>query len=162
MVNLILSFIITFILGIIIVPKLRSYNIGQIVREDGPKEHLKKTGTPTMGGIIILIVIITILIINSFEFPILILPIISILGFGLVGFIDDYKKLVLKNTEGLSPKKKIIGLFLTIIVFLIFYLKVFDLSTEILIPYFNIGINLSLIVFILFTTFIMLRNFKCS
>lgn len=74
----------------------KKFKVGQVVRDDGPKEHLKKQGTPTMGGIIMLIVIVVILAINSIKYPTLILAIISILGFGLVGFVDDYKKLVKK------------------------------------------------------------------
>ena len=107
-------------------PILKKFKVGQVVRNDGPKEHLKKQGTPTMGGIIMLIVIVVILAINSIKYPTLILAIISILGFGLVGFIDDYKKLVKKNTKGLSPLKKIFGLVLVTAIFIFMYLKVLN------------------------------------
>ena len=95
--NLVIAFVATVILGIIVVPKLRKKKVGQIVRTDGPKEHLKKQGTPTMGGIIMIIVLVLILGFNVVSHKILILPIVSILGFGIVGFIDDYKKLIKKE-----------------------------------------------------------------
>ena len=109
--NLLISFGVTVLLGFIIVPKLKKLNIGQVVRDDGPKSHLKKNGTPTMGGLIILIVMTLILGIYSVRYHELILAIVAILGFGIVGFIDDYKKLVKHDSKGLSPMKKILGLF---------------------------------------------------
>lgn len=156
MLNLVISFVATLVLGVIIFPILKKFNIGQIVRDDGPKEHLKKNGTPTMGGVVMLIVIVVMLGISSIKYNILILPMVAILGFGAVGFIDDYKKLVLKNTKGLSPLKKILGLCITIAVFIILYINVFNLSTDIIIPFKDMPLNLSLGAFIAFTTFILL------
>lgn len=156
MLNLVVSFIATLILGLITIPKLRKFNVGQVVREDGPSEHLKKNGTPTMGGIIMLLVVIVILGISSFTYPTLVLPLIVIAGFGIVGFIDDYKKLVLKNSKGLSPMKKILGLVLTSSIFILLYINVFNLGTEILVPFINQPIALSLGAFVMFTTFILL------
>ena len=101
---LIISFIISVILGIIIIPILKKLKVGQIERDDGPQSHLKKQGTPTMGGIIMIITMIIMVTgvdvyfvlkgqneIANKLFPILLLTI----GFGLIGFIDDFKKLVL-------------------------------------------------------------------
>lgn len=156
MLNLLITFGITIILGIIIVPKLKKLHIGQIVREDGPREHLKKSGTPTMGGIILLIALALMLAANIVKYHILILPLVLILGFGIVGFIDDYKKLVLKNTEGLSPLKKIIGLFIVSSIFIVLYLNVFKLSTDIIIPFVDQPYTMSLGAFVLFTMFILL------
>lgn len=156
MLNLIIPFIATVILGIIIVPKLRKYKVGQIVRDDGPKEHLKKSGTPTMGGVIILITLAMFLGICSINNPVLLLALVPVLGFGIIGFIDDYKKLILKNTDGLSPKLKMIGLFLVSAVFVLLYINVFKLSTTIIIPYFNMPFDLSLGVFVAFVIFVLL------
>ena len=89
MLNLCLSFIITIVLGIIIVPILKKFKIGQIERKEGPKEHLKKSGTPTMGGIMIVIALVLILAFNSITNKELLLAIVPILGFGFVGFLDD-------------------------------------------------------------------------
>ena len=137
-------------------PILKKFKVGQVVRNDGPKEHLKKQGTPTMGGIIMLIVIVVILAINSIKYPTLILAIISILGFGLVGFIDDYKKLVKKNTKGLSPLKKIFGLVLVTAIFIFMYLNIFKLGTDITLPFISSPITLSVGAFIIFIAFILI------
>lgn len=154
--NLIVAFVATFVVGLFVMPILKKFKVGQVVRNDGPKEHLKKQGTPTMGGIIMLIVIVVILAINSIKYPTLILAIISILGFGLVGFIDDYKKLVKKNTKGLSPLKKIFGLVLVTAIFIFMYLKVFKLGTDITLPFISSPITLSVGAFIIFIAFILI------
>lgn len=154
--NLIVAFVATFVVGLFVMPILKKFKVGQVVRDDGPKEHLKKQGTPTMGGIIMLIVIVVILAINSIKYPTLILAIISILGFGLVGFIDDYKKLVKKNTKGLSPLKKIFGLVLVTAIFIFMYLKVFKLGTDIILPFISSPITLSVGAFIIFIAFILI------
>lgn len=154
--NLIISFLATFVLGIIIVPKLKKFKIGQIVRDDGPKSHLKKNGTPTMGGIIMLIVIITILGFYAVSNHELILPIVAILGFGIIGFIDDYKKLIKKDTKGLSPLKKILGLFIVTAVFIVLYLNVFKFGTDIIIPFIDQPLTLSTGAFVVFTAFILI------
>ena len=106
---LVISFIIAIILGFIIIPILKKLKVGQIERDDGPKPHLKKQGTPTMGGIIMIITMIIVITgtyiyfmakgQNDIANNILPLLLVSI-GFGLIGFIDDFKTLVLKNTKG--------------------------------------------------------------
>lgn len=154
--NLGIAFIATFILGLFVMPILRKFKVGQIVRDDGPKAHLKKQGTPTMGGIIMLIILVAVLGINSIKYPMLLLPIVAILGFGMVGFIDDYKKLVKKNTKGLSPIKKIIGLFIVTAIFIFLYIKVFNLGTDLIIPFISNPITLSTGAFIAFTAFILI------
>ncbi|MCX8074827.1 MAG: phospho-N-acetylmuramoyl-pentapeptide-transferase [Clostridia bacterium] len=158
MLNLLLGFLVTFVLGVIAIPRLKKLKVGQIVRDDGPKEHLKKTGTPTMGGITIVLSLVILLGINAFKMPILVLPIIAVLGFGFVGFMDDYKKLVLKSPKGLSPMKKILGIFLVTAIFIILYINVFDLGTDIIIPILNQPYTLSLGAFVLFTSFILLAT----
>lgn len=154
--NLGIAFIATFILGLFVMPILRKFKVGQIVRDDGPKEHLKKQGTPTMGGIIMLIVLVVVLAINAIKNPMLLLPIVAILGFGMVGFIDDYKKLVKKNTKGLSPIKKIIGLFIVTAIYIVLYIKVFNLGTDLIIPFISNPITLSTGAFIAFIAFILI------
>ena len=154
--NLGIAFIATFILGLFVMPILRKFKVGQIVRDDGPKDNLKKQGTPTMGGIIMLIILVAVLGINSIKYPMLLLPIVAILGFGMVGFIDDYKKLVKKNTKGLSPIKKIIGLFIVTAIFIFLYIKVFNLGTDLIIPFISNPITLSTGAFIAFTAFILI------
>ena len=135
---LILSFILTAILGKVIIPILKKLKVGQNERLDGPRAHLKKQGTPTMGGIMMIISIIIIsaiycIIYNQDIVPILALGIASI-GFGIVGFIDDFKKVVLKNTEGLNPKLKMFGLLIISVIYTMFLVYYVDLGTDIIIP----------------------------
>lgn len=150
------SFIATVVLAIITIPILKKYKIGQVERKLGPESHLSKSGTPTMGGITILIPICVILIAMSFKYPILVLPLIATLGFGLTGFIDDRKKLVEHSTDGISAKMKMLLLFVTTAVFILVYFLVFNLNTEMLIPFVSKPVVLSTGVFVLFTAFIML------
>ncbi len=103
-----ISFIISIVSALVILPLLKKLRVGQIEREYGPRSHLIKTGTPTMGGIIIAI---TSLIMIGILYPInkRILPLtLIIIGFGMIGFIDDFRKLILKDTEGLKPAYKIL------------------------------------------------------
>lgn len=154
--NLIIAFVSTFILGLLVVPKLKKLKVEQVVRDDGPQEHLKKNGTPTMGGIIMMIVLAGVLIYNSFSNPILLLAVLLIIGFGSIGFLDDYKKLVKKDTKGLSAKMKILGLAIVSAIFLVLHLNFFNLGTDIIIPFINQPITLSMPLFILFTAFILI------
>lgn len=103
-----ISFAISIMTAFIVLPILKKLKVGQIEREYGPRSHLVKQGTPTMGGIIIAITLLlgaAILYSTNKR----IIPLVMImLGFGLVGFVDDFKKLILRDTEGLKPLYKII------------------------------------------------------
>lgn len=153
---LVISFISTVLLSFIFLPWLKKQKMSQIIRTEGPETHLKKSGTPTMGGLVILTIVSIILIIYSFKYPQLILPLIVFIGFGSVGFIDDYKKLVLKNTEGLKPMQKILLLLVISIIFIFLYLFVFKLGTGIAVPFLKTHLELSVILFILFNIFILI------
>lgn len=152
------SFLATLILAIIIIPILRKKKIGQVVRELGPQSHLSKTGTPTMGGITILIPLIVILAIFSFKYPILVLPLIVALGFGITGFIDDWKKLIEHSSDGISAKVKMLLLFVTTAIFIVLYLLVYKLDTEMLIPFVNVPVDMSIGLFVVFIAFILLGS----
>ena len=117
----IISFLATLLLGIILIPWLKKLKFGQTVRDDGPKTHLKKTGTPTMGGIIFIIPLILVSLLQtrgSGEY--VIVAVLSTLGFALIGFVDDYIKVVRKRSLGLRAYQKIISQ-LVIAVALAFY-----------------------------------------
>lgn len=159
---LIASFVLTAILGKIIIPILKKLKIGQSERLDGPRAHLKKQGTPTMGGIMMMISIIVIvggycLITRDFEkiVPILGIAVASI-GFGIVGFIDDFKKVVLKNTEGLNPKLKMLGLLIIATIYTIFLVNYVGIGTNIIIPIINYNLSLPIWIYIPFTILVML------
>ena len=159
---LLLSFIFTAFLGKIIIPILKKLKVGQSEREDGPRSHLRKQGTPTMGGIMMIITIIVFTIIacilnpnEKFIVPILAVSLASI-GFGIIGLIDDFKKVVLKNTDGLSPKLKMLGLLIISAIYTIFLLKYAGIGTEIIIPFIDYELVLPIWLYIPFTIFVML------
>lgn len=160
---LIATFILTAILGKIIIPILKKIKVGQSIRAEGPRAHLKKQGTPTMGGIMMIISIIIMTTIYCIFFAetqenviqILAVSIASI-GFGIVGFIDDFKKVVLKNTEGLNPKLKMFGLLIISVIYTMFLVNYVNIGTDIIIPFINYNLNLPLWIFIPFTILVML------
>lgn len=163
---LITTFIIAIITALIIIPILKKLKVGQIERQDGPQSHLSKQGTPTMGGVIILIAIVIATIISfinysSKDINIIknIIPMIIIaVGIGLIGFIDDFKKLILKDTKGLKPSYKMLGLLIISSIFVIYIIKFTNVNTEILIPFTNEYINLPIWLYIPFAIFVILAT----
>ena len=163
---LLISFIATVVLSFIIIPILKKFKVGQIERDDGPESHLKKQGTPTMGGIIITLAVIGVCaflfiyytkIRPEAEIAKNILPLLFVsIGFGLVGFIDDFKKLVLKNTKGLNPKAKMIGLLSVAVAYTIYLTQVLKIGTDIYIPFAKTYITFPIWIYIPFAIFVML------
>lgn len=131
----IISFAVCVILCPILIPLLRRMKFGQYVREDGPQSHLKKSGTPTMGGIVILLSIsITCLFYlkNNKE----IIPVLfATLGFGIIGFLDDYIKVVMKRSLGLKPWQKLLGQILVTAIFGFYLVGSVEDVTLMLIPF---------------------------
>ena len=102
----IIAFCISALLGPVVIPFLRKLKVGQTVRDEGPKTHLQKNGTPTMGGIIILISITVTSMFYVKSNPQIVPILFLTLGFGLIGFLDDYLKVVMKRSDGLYPMQK--------------------------------------------------------
>ncbi len=153
--TVIMSFLITVLLSPIFIPFLRRLKFGQSIREEGPKSHQKKSGTPTMGGILIVlsIMISVIVMIWKYSSPgweIYLLLLVTI-GYGLLGFLDDFIKIALKRNLGLTSRQKLVG---QIVIAIIFYiiLRMNDLSTAITIPMTNFSFDLGWIyaLFIIF------------
>ncbi len=159
---LISAFILTAILGKIIIPILKKLKVGQSERLDGPRAHLKKQGTPTMGGIMMIISIIVITTIYCIFSKENVMPILAValasLGFGIVGFIDDFKKVVLKNTEGLNPKLKMLGLLIISVIYTMFLINYAKLGTDIIIPIIDYDLNLPIWIYVPFTILVMLAS----
>ncbi|MCT4596325.1 MAG: phospho-N-acetylmuramoyl-pentapeptide-transferase [Vallitalea sp.] len=132
-----ISFFVSVVLCPIVIPFLAKLKFGQFVRDDGPQSHLKKAGTPTMGGVVILAgILITSLIYigtNSDIIPILFITV----GFGIIGFLDDFIKVVMKRSLGLKPYQKIIGQLLITGIYCYYMFEKIGLSTEIYIPFSN-------------------------
>ena len=106
---IIIAFFITVILGPITIPLLKKLHIGQNVRDDGPKTHLTKSGTPTMGGIIILLSLLITTLTSGLLNKDMYVLIIFTLGFGVIGFIDDILKIKYKRSLGLKAYQKLIS-----------------------------------------------------
>lgn len=131
----IIAFVVSVALGPIIIPFLRRLKVGQTVRDEGPKSHLKKSGTPTMGGILILtsVVITSLLYVKNYP---KILPVLFLtLGFGLIGFLDDYIKVVLKRSMGLKAWQKMLGQILVTGVFAFYITHYTQVSLAMRIPF---------------------------
>ena len=102
------SFALSVIMGPVVIPILRKLKMGQTEREEGVQSHLKKAGTPTMGGVIILASIVLTSLIYIKDYP-KVIPILFVtLGFGMIGFLDDYLKVVMRRSDGLYPKLSLI------------------------------------------------------
>ena len=132
---ILISFAISAALGPVVIPLLRRLKFGQTERDDGPKSHLKKTGTPTMGGLMILAGVILTSLIYVKDYPRIVPVLFVTAGFGIIGFLDDYIKIMLHRSEGLTPPQKMLGQFLVtgIFVFYLYNLKGGDMAM--LIPF---------------------------
>ena len=141
-----IAFAITAVLGPVVIPVLRKLKVGQTERED-LKSHLKKAGTPTMGGLMILAGIIITCLIYMKDYP-KIIPILFVtIGFGIIGFLDDYLKVVLRRSDGLLPWQKMLGQIVVTAVFIFYMVRYSDISLKMLVPFtggFENGIYLDL------------------
>lgn len=129
-----IAFALSVIMGPVIIPILRKLKMGQTEREEGVQSHLKKAGTPTMGGVIILGSIVLTSVIYIKDYPKLIPILFVTLGFGLIGFLDDYLKVVMKRSDGLFPKQKM-GLQILVTAVFAFYLIKTETPMGWLIPF---------------------------
>ena len=142
-VALVISLVVSLGIYPLVIPFLHKIKFGQSIRQDGPKSHLKKTGTPTMGGfvfVLVPIIVLAILMPQALLDTKIQIVIISYVGYSLIGFIDDFLIVVKKNNDGLSPSAKfLLQLILAVIIFFM-YRNVS--STGILIPFTHVEIDL--------------------
>ena len=130
-----IAFVLSVILGPVVIPILRKLKMGQTEREEGVQSHLKKAGTPTMGGVIILGSIVLTSLFYIKDYPTIIPILFVTVGFGLIGFLDDYLKVVMKRSDGLFPMQKM-GLQILVTGVFAFYLVRFtDVPMTMLIPF---------------------------
>lgn len=153
------ALIISFVVGPRLIRKLTEYKVGQSVRDDGPQTHLVKAGTPTMGGALILVAIAVSTLLwadlsNRFVWVVL----ITTLGFGVIGWIDDWRKVVHRNPKGLAAREKyfwqsLIGFGVAIY---LFNAAVVPAETELIVPFFkNLALPLGAVSFIVLTYFVV-------
>ena len=130
-----IAFGLSVMMGPVIIPILRKLKMGQTERVDGVQSHLKKAGTPTMGGVIILLSVVITSVFYIKDYP-KIIPILFVtLGFGLIGFLDDYLKVEMKRSDGLFPKQKMALQIVVTAVFAFYLVKFTDVSLTMLIPF---------------------------
>ncbi len=130
-----ISFALSAVLAPFIIPFLRRLKVGQTERVEGVQSHLKKAGTPTMGGVIFLISITITALFYVGRYPKIIPVLLLTLGFGIIGFIDDYLKVVLKRSDGLYPKQKMALQIVVTAIFAFYLIKFTDVTLTIRIPF---------------------------
>lgn len=136
LISVLVSFAISVLLGPVVIPFLRRLHIGQTERTEGPESHLKKNGTPTMGGILILVSVVATSLLFVRDYPRIIPVLFLTLGFGLVGFLDDYIKVVLKRSMGLRAWQKFALQILVTGIFVFYLLHYTDVSLSMKVPFF--------------------------
>ena len=152
------AFLISAATGPFIIPFLHRLKVGQTVRNEGPEAHLKKNGTPTMGGIMILFAIVVTSLFYVKDYPKIIPILFLTLGFGMIGFLDDYIKVVLKRSMGLRAWQKLVLQFVVTGVFAWYLVNYTDVSLAMKIPfwqghYLDFGIwNIPILFFIVIGT----------
>ena len=153
------ALIITFLIGPALIRKLTAYKVGQAVRDDGPQTHLAKAGTPTMGGALILAAItITVLLWADLQNRLVWVVLLVMLGFGAIGWVDDYRKVMARNPKGLSAREKffwqsVIGAGAAC--YLAFYTSL-PAQTQFIVPFFKeVAYPLGAIGFIIMTYFVI-------
>ena len=129
------SFALSVIMGPVVIPMLRRLKMGQTEREEGVQSHLLKAGTPTMGGVIIIASITITSLLFVRDYPKIIPVLFVTVGFGLVGFLDDYLKVVLKRSDGLMPKQKMALQIVITAIFAYYMVNVAGVSLEMLLPF---------------------------
>ena len=127
--------IVPVLMGPVVIPFLRKLKMGQTERVEGVQSHLKKAGTPTMGGVIILGSVLLTSVFYIKEYPKIIPVLFVTLGFGLIGFLDDYLKVVMKRSDGLFPKQKMALQIVVTAVFAYYLVKVTNVPMTLLIPF---------------------------
>ncbi|WP_209974317.1 phospho-N-acetylmuramoyl-pentapeptide-transferase [Paenibacillus eucommiae] len=140
------AFVLSLIMGPLLIPLLRRLKFGQQIRTDGPQGHLKKQGTPTMGGIIILLALALASLRFADKNTELLILLIASLGYGLVGFLDDYIKIMFKRSLGLTAKQKLFGQ-LAISAVVCYLLVQQGQSTMLFVPYLDLQFNLGWLYF---------------
>jgi len=153
------ALVISFIIGPMMIRKLTAYKIGQAVRDDGPQSHLVKVGTPTMGGALILMaILLTTLLWADLSNRYIWVALLTTLGFGVIGWVDDYRKVVYRNPKGLSARVKFFwqSLIATIVALYLAATAEIPAQTDMIVPFFKeVAIPLGATGFVILTYFVI-------
>ena len=132
-----IAFVVSVVLGPVVIPFLRRLKMGQTERVEGVQSHLKKAGTPTMGGVIFLIATVVTCLFYIKDYPKIIPVLFLTLGFGIIGFLDDYLKVVLKRSDGLLPWQKFLLQVVVTGLFAFYIVNYTDISLTMRIPFWS-------------------------
>jgi phospho-N-acetylmuramoyl-pentapeptide-transferase len=153
------ALIISFIIGPVMIRKLTAYKIGQSVRDDGPQTHLVKVGTPTMGGaLIVMSIVLTTLLWADLGNRYIWVVLLTTLGFGAIGWVDDYRKVVHRNPKGLSARVKFFWQSLIAIIVALYLASTAEIpaQTDMIVPFFKeVAIPLGVTGFVILTYFVI-------
>lgn len=155
-----MSFLLTLLIGKFLIPELRKLKAGQEIREDGPKWHAGKAGTPTMGGIMFIVGAGVTVIVWGWqqmlegEFVHLYVYLFALV-FGLIGFVDDYRKVRQHQNEGLTAKQKFVLQLAAAVVFLCLMRYEGLLTNDLYLPFFNVSITVNWVVYLIFAAFVI-------
>ena len=149
-----ISLAVCLVIGPVLIPALQRLKFGQSVRDDGPERHLKKQGTPTMGGVMFFFSLILGTIFLAGDVHMTYFLLVCALGFGLIGFIDDYIKIVKKRSLGLTAKQKIVGQLALSVLIGFVAVHMLQVSTEVIIPVLGWSVNFG-ILYIPFLIFLL-------
>ena len=157
---LIASFLVTLVIGHFLIPKLRQLKAGQMIREDGPTWHASKAGTPAMGGIMFILGTGSVIFVLGWrqmlsgQFTHLYVYLFALV-FGLIGFVDDYRKIRQHQNEGLTAKQKFLLQLAAAMVFLVLMRYEGLLTNHLYIPFLQINITINWVVYLVFAAFVM-------
>ena len=153
------ALVISFIIGPLMIRKLTAYKIGQSVRDDGPQTHLVKTGTPTMGGALILMaIVLTTLLWSDLSNRYVWVVLATTLGFGVIGWVDDYRKVVHRNPKGLSARAKFFWQSLIALAVALYLASIAEIpaQTDMIVPFFKeVAIPLGAAGFVVLSYFVI-------
>lgn len=140
----IITFVLVMVMGPVLIPFLHKFKFGQTVRDDGPQSHLKKNGTPTMGGVMMMLAILIATLIRADLSTEIFMALLCMLGFGMVGFIDDFVKIKMTRSLGLTAKQKIVLQVILALVISIYKYKAIGSGIQFIVPFSQAGINIGI------------------
>ena len=159
--SVVTALLVALILGPVVIRKLRQYQIGQAIREVGPKSHLSKAGTPTMGGVLILLSIVaSTLLWGDLENRFVWVSVLVIVSFGAIGWVDDYRKVIEKNSRGLPSRWKYFWQSVLAVIFAayLFYTAQSPAETQLVVPFIKDVMPQLGLMFILLTYFVVVGS----
>lgn len=151
-----LAFLIVVIIGPSTINFLRKLKFGQTVRTDGPKRHLQKSGTPTMGGVMILIAITIAILILDHSSTHILFALFATLAYGIIGLLDDLLKILTRTSLGLKARQKLLGQIVVAVIVAIYALNQPDIGTELMVPFTDLVINIPPVIYVLLVIGVML------